>query len=195
MVSGSRRQRARWLPESCTVRPVAGADDMEAGLWELLATDAVRERVAASGLIADLEPLDDGDAADRLALHVSRVVARTVEAIPEDQRAEKGVELVRRVIGQLGQLTDLPDGEVLHALYRRLPTGEADVVPRPLIPLLDTTLLTNARGEPGLVHQLRTEIASARRIDVVMAFVRRSGLFPRWTSCGGTAPAVATCGY
>jgi hypothetical protein len=34
---------------------------MEAGLWELLATDAVRERVAASGLVADLEPLDDGD--------------------------------------------------------------------------------------------------------------------------------------
>jgi superfamily II DNA or RNA helicase/HKD family nuclease len=171
---------------------------MEAGLWELLATDAVRERVAASGLIADLEPLDDGDAADRLALHVSRVVARTVEAIPEDQRAEKGVELVRRVIGQLGQLTDLPDGEVLHALYRRLPTGEADVVPRPLIPLLDTTLLTNARGEPGLVHQLRTEIASARRIDVVMAFVRRSGLFPlmdelrRHCASGGNVRILTT---
>jgi len=48
----------------------------------------------------------------------------------------------------------------------------------PLIPLLDTTLLTNAPGEPRVGHQLRTEIQSADRIDVVMAFVRRSGIGP-----------------
>ena len=44
--------------------------------------------------------------------------------------------------------------------------------------LLDTTLLTNAPGEPGLWSQLRSEIESADAIDVVMAFIRRSGIAP-----------------
>ena len=48
----------------------------------------------------------------------------------------------------------------------------------PLIPLLDTTLLTNAPGEPTLWSQLRSEIESADAIDVVMAFIRRSGIGP-----------------
>ena len=45
-----------------------------------------------------------------------------------------------------------------------------------MIPLLDMTLLTNAPGEPRVGHQLLTEIYSTDRIDVVMAFIRRSGI-------------------
>jgi HKD family nuclease len=52
------------------------------------------------------------------------------------------------------------------------------VIDAPLIPLLDTTLLTNSPGEPRVGHQIQTEIASADRIDVVMAFIRRSGMLP-----------------
>ena len=48
----------------------------------------------------------------------------------------------------------------------------------PLTPLLDTTLLTNSRGEPNVGHELRAEIHSADSIDLVMAFVRRSGIYP-----------------
>ena len=43
---------------------------------------------------------------------------------------------------------------------------------------MDTTLLTNAPGEPRVGHQVLTEIRSADRIDVVMAFIRRSGIAP-----------------
>ncbi len=44
--------------------------------------------------------------------------------------------------------------------------------------MLDTALLTNAPGEPNVGHQIETEIHSADRIDVVMAFIRRTGLRP-----------------
>ncbi len=47
-----------------------------------------------------------------------------------------------------------------------------------MIPLLDTTLLTNAPGEPTLWSQLGSEIASAESIDLIMAFIRRSGIAP-----------------
>jgi HKD family nuclease len=51
-------------------------------------------------------------------------------------------------------------------------------VSEPLIPLLDTALLTNSPGEPRVGHQLIAEIASADRIDFVMAFIRHSGIRP-----------------
>src|SRR6201999_4282040 len=63
----------------------------------------------------------------------------------------------------------------LHYLLRG---GATDFFKCPLIPLLDTTLLTNAPGEPRVGSQVLTEIDSADDIDVVMAFVRRSGLLP-----------------
>src|SRR5690606_16241553 len=69
-------------------------------------------------------------------------------------------------------------GTVLHAILRRLPDGTPAPVEEPLTPLLDTTLLTNAPGEPNLLAQLRSEIASADEIDLVMAFIRRSGIRP-----------------
>jgi hypothetical protein len=67
---------------------------------------------------------------------------------------------------------------VLHAILARLPDGRSETIPEPLIPLLDTTLLTNAPGEPRAGGQLVAEIASADRLDVVMAFIRRSGIRP-----------------
>jgi HKD family nuclease len=67
---------------------------------------------------------------------------------------------------------------VLHSVVGRLPDGRPESIAEPLIPLLDTTLLTNAPGEPRVGHQVLTEIHSADRIDVVMAFIRRSGIAP-----------------
>ena len=43
-------------------------------------------------------------------------------------------------------------------------------------------MLTNAPGEPGLLSQLDAEIDSADAIDVVMAFIRRSGINPLLSS-------------
>ena len=54
---------------------------------------------------------------------------------------------------------------------RRRPDGELAALELPLTPLLDTTVLTNARGEPAIRHELAAEIPSATGIDVVMAFV------------------------
>ncbi len=47
---------------------------------------------------------------------------------------------------------------------------------RPSTPLSDAALLTNAPGEPGLGHEIRAELTSADRVDVIMAFVKWYGL-------------------
>lgn len=67
---------------------------------------------------------------------------------------------------------------MLRSILGKLPDGSTETLSEPLIPLLDTTLLTNAPGEPRIGSQVLAEIHSADHIDVVMAFIRRSGIAP-----------------
>jgi superfamily II DNA or RNA helicase/HKD family nuclease len=163
--------------------------DPNRGLYEVLITEALDEQLSRLGgsLEAIRGSLRAPEAADRIALHLARVVERAVAAIDERERAAVGIDLARRIIDMIRTLplandlvTERPValGEVLHSIVGRLPDGRPESIVEPLIPLLDTTLLTNAPGEPRVGRQILTEIHSADRIDVVMAFIRRSGIVP-----------------
>ena len=161
------------------------------GLHERLVTRLLERDLAAleSHLSADRAPLRDADAADRLALHLSRVVERAIDALPDRDRAKLGADLSRRLIEELAKESrfaaadfafegPLDPPQQLRAVRAALPDGTPEHISQPLIPLLDTTLLTNAPGEPNVGHQVQAEIASADRIDLVMAFIRRTGIRP-----------------
>ena len=153
-------------------------EELGPGLWELLVTAGLQDRLNQLDLERGIEQVRNAEAADRLSRHVAGVVTRLIRDQQEEQQSRLGTELVRELISRLPQPAEIPDGQVLYGLFPRLPTGTAARPPRPLTPLLDTTLLTNAPGEPAIAHELRAEIASAQGIDVVMAFIRRSGIFP-----------------
>lgn len=159
------------------------------GLHERLVTRLLERDLETleSHLSAERIALRDADAADRLALHLSRVVERAIDALPDKQRAALGADLTRRLIRELTrdrsleQFADeipLEPPASLRAVNAALPDGRPETIAQPLIPLLDTTLLTNAPGEPSVGHQLLTELESADRIDLVMAFIRRTGVRP-----------------
>jgi superfamily II DNA or RNA helicase len=159
------------------------------GLFELLTTDALAEQLAElePQLHADVSTLRPAEAADRIAQHLARLIQRALETVGDKDRVATGIAVARALVAQLGAaLPDAevdpdapePRGRVLRAIARRQPDGSLEALSEPLIPLLDSALLTNAPGEPRVGSQIGTEIASADRIDVVMAFVRRSGLAP-----------------
>jgi superfamily II DNA or RNA helicase len=158
------------------------------GLFESLVTQELRERLAdVAPDLTSIEPLRNADAADRIAFHLARVIERAIEAFPEADRAEAGARVASAVIARLHEstgksfvLVDEPDGDprVLRAVRGRRPDGLPEIIQQPMIPLLDTVLLTNSPGEPRVGHQIQAEIESADRIDVVMAFIRRSGIMP-----------------
>jgi HKD family nuclease len=157
------------------------------GLYELIITEALRAQLdeLADRLPVDERPLDGGDAADRIAWHVSRQVERALLDVSDEERVRVGVTVARALLDRLGELTQ-PDpavrpiepAAVLRAVRRRNPDGSPAPMAVPLIPLLDTTLLTHASGEPTLWSQLQSEIESADAIDLVVAFIRRSGIRP-----------------
>lgn len=159
------------------------------GLYELLVTQLLEEQLRQPQLqgTPDVDELRNAEAADRIALHVAKVVEAAIDDVPVEDRSVEGVKLARLLIkliaqhlgaDQLSAMQLADPATVLRSIRRQLPDGRPQDIPRPLIPLLDTTLLTNAPGEPRVGHQIQAEIASADRIDLVMAFIRRTGINP-----------------
>lgn len=163
---------------------------LQPGLYEALLTGALEKQLAGVLLAAvtpEIRALADAESADRLSRHLATVVTRAIESLPEHGRAQAGAQIIARLIDLLSQVSDAVDRDVdllldptrvLAAILLRKPDGSPEELEAPLTPLLDTTLLTNSRGEPAIGHELRAEIHSSDAIDVVMAFVRWSGIRP-----------------
>ena len=165
------------------------AEQQKPGIREALVTARLTRALEASdqSLIPEITALGEGEASDRISRHVARLLARVIDGSPDSQRVEVGIRLARQMLSHLSNVAQQPDleddspgepGEILAALLRRQPDGSAEMIERPLTPLLDTTVFTNAPGEPAVGHELRAEIHSAEAIDVVMAFIRWSGVRP-----------------
>lgn len=158
------------------------------GLYEQLITESLEEALGAldSGRVAERNRLHPEEAADRLALHLATLVRQAVSSLDTRRRTELGVGLARKVGELLAaeskgvESSDLltETGDLLAGILARLPDGSPETLPAPATPLFDTTLLTNAPGEPRIGFQINSEIGSSNRIDVLMAFVRQTGIRP-----------------
>jgi superfamily II DNA or RNA helicase len=164
---------------------------LKPGLHEALLTRRLEDllaQIADEALVADVDALRDAEASDRVSRHIAGIVARAIDRAPEGTRSDEAIRIAAALIRRLQPLTDgkrdldgdepLDPARVLVALLQRLPDGRLQAIERPLTPLLDTTVFTNAPGEPAVGHELRAEVPSADAIDVVMAFVRWSGVRP-----------------
>ncbi len=159
------------------MRVTAGNDSLLEGLYESLITRALQRRLAGDS-IHDLRDgaIDEADEPDVLARHVRDV---TLRALRQEKDAVKRLALVNHVIDALGAAEDSIAGARQLLAVAVPPSPGAVVRPlreRPATPLSEAALLTNAPGEPGVGHEIRAELASADRVDVIMAFVKWYGL-------------------
>jgi len=158
--------------------------ELPAGVYEQLLTAALAHHLREE--LADLADLPAAEASDRLALHLAAMVRRAVDSVPLRNRVGTAAQIVRdlgltldtAVTADLSADMLTADLQVLRGIGSVQPDGSIRQRRHPLTPLLDTTLLTNSPGEPRLISQIDSEIASADAIDLVMAFIRRSGLNP-----------------
>ncbi len=161
------------------------ADELIPGLHEALVTEALRARIDRAredGWFIDLEPAGNADLASILARHVhDRTELRLTEVPDGAGRRQSQVKLANRLLEVLEdystaspELID-PDGRLLLDVSRPAalePTRRM----RPGIPLRQSRLLTNGRGDLQIGGQVGLEIQSADRIDLLCAFVRFAGV-------------------
>jgi superfamily II DNA or RNA helicase len=164
-------------------------NEIDRGLYRSLLTESLVQQLQEldARLTVRQSDLHVEEAPDRLAMHLAKLVHNAIASLNKDKRIEVGGELTQKLIQLLVDSTSTNELikeklslplRMLNAIDGKKPDGTVDQVAEPLIDLLDTTLLTNANGEPRIGSQIISEIPSAERIDVIMAFIRKSGINP-----------------
>lgn len=150
---------------------------MRSGLYESPLTVRLRQQLESLPPSQQrVSRVADPEAAELLVQHVTRATQR---ALVDLHSTEDRVRVVNQILEELGALEEILEPE-LRMLQRLAPESGPGVITypdvRPAIPLGETALLTNARDEPQLGHELRAEIDTSDKVDLLCAFVKWHGL-------------------
>jgi superfamily II DNA or RNA helicase/HKD family nuclease len=160
------------------------ADDREAplnpplpeGVYESLRTVGLDATLAElRGLTPRFAPVEDADEPHVLARHVATAVER---ALSREGDTGRRLALVNDLLGRVAEHDEqvaTSAAEQLVVLTRETAPG-VHRLERPVTPLSSAALITNAPEEPSLSAELRAELGSADRVDLLCAFVRWHGL-------------------
>ncbi|QSO54143.1 DUF3427 domain-containing protein [Alicyclobacillus curvatus] len=164
------------------------------GLYEQIINNLIQRD------LAELDPqefyiersrLDDAESTILLAKYMEKVLRVALDATRGEHPLNKRVELCNQVIQMLARETTDPyvsqflirsDAELLLALLdkQNSPMGVTKKVDitglRPQTSIAQSSLFTGARSEPSMVAELQREILTSDRIDMLVSFIKWSGL-------------------
>ena len=164
-----------------------GEDDrgpLPPGLYEEVVDRGVDRRIgelAGRGCYADVEPLDEGDSHAVLADHIRRLAREALDGLTGDDRVGRQARLCDRADPAPVRGAETEERLLVHPARRLLgvwpggPDGPRRPE-RPDTPLALGCLLAGTRLDPSLVSQLRKELASADRVDILCSFIKWSGI-------------------
>jgi len=142
--------------------------------------DTVQERFQPQ-----LASLDAGESHSILAQHLGHLLSRALGTFKGPTRVQEQIELCNRIVAVLTahdakavppSRAIVADAERMLALYPRQPLLGNPVPARPQTPLSVSCLLTGSRVDPSLVSQLRKELLTADRVDILCSFIKWSGV-------------------
>lgn len=153
------------------------------GLYDLPVTHAIdRElrQLDRGRFEADAQEFDAADADLAFARHLAAVVRQVLAGVPSEDRVVKQAQIVNELLASLDTVERddhlaLPPRRL--ASIHRIDALRGVTRPDdPLIPLAQSDLLVNGRGEPAVGSAIQREIASADRVDLLCAFIKWHGL-------------------
>lgn len=149
------------------------------GVYEQLVTQAVKERLQDNAAMrADVSDVPSDGVVRPLTQHVSQLVEHALSAA---KTSEQQREIAARVIAALGDgyaPDQIAPGEAIRQLREVRPAIDLNQQSkeRPETPFSDVALITNASSEPSIGSEIRAELDSADRVDLLCAFVKWQGL-------------------
>ena len=168
---------------------------LKPGLYEQLVNNEIREELENyPEECKKFSQVDEAEAAGIISKYVAEVVQKELNIIAEKGGSDsivKQIELANKIIesansqdpGVLLSTGDVVEENGLQLLslmdkndQRRLLNKKASDIERPQTSLAQSSLFTGAPNEPQMFSELKKEIASADRIDMLVSFIKFSGL-------------------
>ncbi len=160
------------------------------GIYEQVINKHINSQLEVDDRIVKSDPIDREEAASVLSKYVSEAVEKGLSNI-RDSGGEIGaqIELVNTIIDAIvlqtkekwfDQFTVDKRAELLLALLDRKNTihalDEKVQIIRPVTSIAQSSLFTGAVYEPSMFTELKREILSCDRIDMLVSFIKWSGL-------------------
>ena len=156
------------------------------GLYEQIINKALDAELAATDKLSQTAPIDSAEASKVLAKYVAEVVEKSLENVKDnggDVNAQ--VALVNQIVSTIISETQEAEfdamsvaqrAEQLLALLDRqnsiLAINERTEIIRPETSIAQSSLFTGAIHEPQMYTELKKEIVSADRIDMLVSFIK-----------------------
>lgn len=147
--------------------------DLGEGIFESLLTNRLAERLQPlDGYRSSVEPVTTENAPGELARFLGRAIEARLHVLDVDHM----IALANQLLALIGHAEDvLPGPQQLMELQRDNGV-RARPFKRPQTSLSSAALLTNSREDPQLAVELRAELSSADRVDLLCAFIKWEGL-------------------
>lgn len=185
---------------------------MKPGLYEQIINKQMNEELqSVPEECRHQEKVDSAEASRVLATYAAELMKRKMDAMYEasgDQALSDQIAYINKVIGSMDVETDgalqieHPGEQLLSVLSekdeQRLLGRKAKDALRPETSMAYSSLFTGASREPQMLTELKKEIVSADRIDMLVSFIKWSGLrelleeLRSFTAHGGRLRVICT---
>lgn len=169
---------------------------MKQGLYEQVINQEILEQLNSleqDKFIIDKTNIDKEEAKVILSQYISKVIRKSLNYIRDKEKEDsekllKQIEACNEIINILSKVSNEDDikkynidenGEMLTALYSKVNNKRAlsnKNAIRPVTPLSQSSLFTGASQEPNMLGELNKEIVSCDSIDLLVSFVKWSGI-------------------
>ena len=183
---------------------------LKPGLYEQVINKELSDKIDDSAQLIDKRNIDKAEAPQVLAGYLSEVIEKGLSRLAGDD-IEGQLGLANRIVSAVTELTgdDEFDGLSVDERAQQLLAvanmqNNADAVrgritmTRPETSLASSSLFTGAGHEPQMMTELKKEIVSADRIDMLVSFIKWSGLvlildeLTDFTNRGGQLRVITT---
>lgn len=176
------------------------------GLYERLLDEELNglvERLVADGFAVDLKQLADFAPEDPpllLSRHVAEKVRQILPELGDRKTPAEAADVMAATANRLLELVRARGLMLPPRMLLEVRRPGASIMPtiRPADPLSHSALFTGARSDPSLESQIIAELASTDRLDILVSFIKHSGLvlilpqLEEFVSRGGAIRAITT---
>ena len=160
------------------------------GLYEQVINKALEGELATTDKLVETAPIDGGESSKVLSKYIAEIIEKGLDNVRDSGGAlADQVELVNKIVAtimtetkeaEFDSMTVAKRAEQLLALFDKKDNAfalneKAEIV-RPETSIAQSSLFTGAIHEPQMFTELKKEIVSADRIDMLVSFIKWSGL-------------------
>ena len=164
---------------------------LKPGLYEQIINNGLeRELSEATDKLCQTAPIDEGESSKVLAKYITEIIEKGLDNVRDNGgNLAAQVELINKIVTTIMMETKEADfdalavakrAEQLLALLEKknsiFAVNEKAEMVRPETSIAQSSLFTGAIHEPQMFTELKKEIVSCDRIDMLVSFIKWSGL-------------------